>query len=120
VSRFLATNTQLPRNLAHAPKNPPHSSSQSPFSSPLTSPFPLLYRTFNFFAKTTVLLLGNYGGESAPEDELPELEGRVARGGVHELHMNWEEKGEGEEGDNNQVDETDGHGWDCHGWAEWP
>ncbi len=53
--------------------------------------------------------VGNYGGESAPEGELPELEGRVARGGVHELHMNWEEKGEGEEGDNNQVDETDGH-----------
>ncbi len=55
--------------------------------------------------------VGSHCGEPAVDDELVEVEWRVA-GGDEELHVRGHVEGEGEEGDNDQVDEANGHGGD--------
>ena len=58
--------------------------------------------------------VGAHGREPAVEDELVEVERRVA-GGDEELHMRRHVEGEGEEGDDDQVDQPDS---DC-GKRDW-
>ena len=53
--------------------------------------------------------IGDNGGDPAPDDELLELERRVARRS-DKLHMDGEEEGEREEGEDDKIDEADGDG----------
>lgn len=62
--------------------------------------------------------VGGHGGEPAIDDELVEVEWWVA-GGDEELHVRGHVESEGEERNDDQVDETDGHGGDGDGRVEW-
>ena len=53
--------------------------------------------------------VGGHSGKPAVDDELVEVERRVA-GGDEELHVGGHVEGEGEEGDDDQVYQTDGDG----------
>ena len=51
--------------------------------------------------------VGGHGAGPAHQDELPELDGRVRPAGGDELEVDGQEEGEAEEGDDDEVDETD-------------
>ena len=63
--------------------------------------------------------VGGHGGEPAVDDELVEVEWRMA-GGDDELHVGGHIECEGEERYDNQVDQTNGDGGQCHRWVEGP
>lgn len=61
--------------------------------------------------------VGAHGGDPAVKDELVEVQGRVA-GGNEELHVCGHVEGEGKEGDDDQVDQTDSDGRKSDGRME--